>query len=91
MNEPLAALARRADAVDALVDLEAEAQNDAEAAIVRTIGATGEEAIVIIALAVCAFLRETPPWRLAELAMRPEALALAPALMPENVVRFRRK
>jgi len=90
MHESIAALACSFD-VAVSDEIRTDAFEDSEAELTKLLGLTPTESALTVNLAVAAFLRETSPARLAELAGRPEALALAPALMPENVVTFRRR
>jgi len=90
MHEALTAFARHAGALDAFDEIRSDAFEDSEAEAVRLLGLTPTEAAVTVNLAASAFLRETSPARLVELATSPEALALAPELLPENVIVFPR-
>lgn len=81
-------LARAQDAVDAFDTVRCDAISAAEGRLVDA-GAEPNAAALAVNLAVAAFLRRSPADLLA-LATSPEALALAPDLLPSNVVRFRR-
>lgn len=89
MHEALAALARHADAVYAFDEIRSEAFTDAESEAVKILGMSPTEAAITVNLAAAAFLRSSTPARLVELAMRPEALALVPDLLPDNVTPLR--